>query len=151
MTKEEIKTLIETTLKELSLYSTEAVELLVGTCAQESSMGKYRRQIGGGPALGIFQMEPRTFNDIVENFLNYKKNLKEKVMTVSGITEFNPLDLLQNDKLATAMARIHYLRVSSPIPTTLEEQARYYKKYYNTEMGMATVEEYLRNYKKYCS
>lgn len=151
MTKEEIKTLIETTLHELSLYSTEAVELLMGTCAQESSMGKYRRQIGGGPALGIFQMEPRTFNDIVENFLNYKKNLKEKVMTVSGIKEFNSLDLLQNDKLATAMARIHYLRVSSPIPTTLEEQARYYKKYYNTEMGMATVEEYLRNYKKYCS
>lgn len=150
MTKDEVKNLIESTLRELNLYSKEAVDILMGTCAQESCMGKYRRQIGGGPALGIFQMEPRTFNDIVNNYLKYRDKLREKIKEVCGITEFDAYDLLTNDKLAAAMARVHYLRVPTPIPETLEEQASYYKKYYNTELGFAKVEDYIRNWKKYC-
>lgn len=49
-----IKNLITETLTELGLYSDDARDLLLGTCAQESAFGKYRKQLGGGPALGIF-------------------------------------------------------------------------------------------------
>jgi len=47
------------------------------------------------------------------------------------------------------MARIHYLRIADKIPSTLEGQAAYWKKYYNSEKGAGTVEEYIANYKKY--
>ena len=67
MNKVTLRNLITSVLKELNLHSDNAVNLLMGTAAQESHLGKYRKQIGGGPALGIFQMEPATFNDIVNN------------------------------------------------------------------------------------
>ena len=51
------------------LVSQEAENLLMGTAAQESALGEYIRQLGNGPALGIFQMEPETFDDIVRNYL----------------------------------------------------------------------------------
>lgn len=44
-----------------ALCSDAAVNLLLGTAAQESEFGKYIRQIRG-PALGVFQMEPATFD-----------------------------------------------------------------------------------------
>lgn len=47
--------------------SSSAVNLLLGTAAQESAFGTYLRQIGGGPARGVFQMAPATAKDIWEN------------------------------------------------------------------------------------
>ena len=84
-----MRELVEKTIREMGLYSPEAAELLLGTCAQESAYGKYRKQLGGGPALGIFQCEPATFNDIVDNFLNYKKELLVKVIEVSKVQQLN--------------------------------------------------------------
>lgn len=127
----------------------EAIELLMGTCAQESHLGKYRKQIGGGPALGIFQMEPATFNDIVANYLNNRIPLKEKILEIAGVREFNAKDLENNDRLATCMARVHYLRKPASIPAGLDGQAAYWKKYYNTVLGKGTEEEYKANYKRF--
>ena len=155
MESNELRNLIEEVLGELATlpsYPTinrkEAVELLLGTAAQESHLGKYRKQIGGGPALGIYQMEPATFDDIVKNYLSSKPVLKEKIIEVSGVTELNSKDLVNNDRLSTCMARVHYLRVKEGIPSSLDGQARYYKKYYNTYLGAATEQEYISNYKK---
>ena len=155
MESNELRNLIEEVLGELATlpsYPTinrkEAVELLLGTAAQESHLGKYRKQIGGGPALGIYQMEPATFDDIVKNYLSSKPVLKEKIIEVSGVTELNSKDLVNNDRLSTCMARVHYLRVKEGIPSSLDGQARYYKKYYNTYLGAATEQEYKSNYKK---
>jgi len=144
-----MKELIEDTIKRLDLYKPEVVELLLGTCAQESAFGKYRRQLGGGPALGIFQCEPATFNDIIENFLVYKSELMAKIIKISGVSRLNAKELIENDILATCIARVHYLRRKEAIPKDLEGQARYWKQYYNTPKGKGTVEEYIRNYKKY--
>lgn len=132
------------------MYSPYAVELLMGTCAQESAMGKYRKQIGGGPALGIMQIEPNTFHDVINNFLSYREEVAEKVKKACGVTSFNATDLVYNDKLSICFARLIYYRVKESIPATLEKQAAYYKKYYNTPLGKATEDEYIRNYNKYC-
>ena len=155
MEPNELRNLIEEVLGELATLPSypainrkEAVELLMGTCAQESHLGKYRKQIGGGPALGIYQMEPATFGDIVKNYLSSKPVLREKIMEVSGVKEFNSKDLVQNDRLSTCMARVHYLRVKEGIPSSLDGQARYWKKYYNTPLGAGTEQEYMSNYKK---
>lgn len=154
MTSNELRNLIEEVLRQLatlpsypSINRKEAVELLMGTCAQESHLGKYRKQIGGGPALGIYQMEPATFDDIVENYLSFNPSLKSKIMEASGVRELKAGDLVNNDKLSTCMARVHYLRVKEAIPSSLDGQARYWKKYYNTPLGAGTEEEYKSNYK----
>jgi hypothetical protein len=47
-----------------------AEELLLGTALQESGL-IYRRQLNNGPALGLFQMEPATHDDIWADFLTY--------------------------------------------------------------------------------
>ena len=58
MDPKQLKELIERVLRKVNLYSDAAVDLLMLTAAQESACGKYIRQLGNGPALGIFQMEP---------------------------------------------------------------------------------------------
>lgn len=55
--------IIEPVLSKLQLYSKDAEELLVFTCAAESLGGTLLHQIQG-PAVGIFQMEPNTYTDI---------------------------------------------------------------------------------------
>ena len=148
MEKKKLKEWITSVLKELNLYSGDAVNLLMGTAAQESHLGKYRKQLGGGPALGIFQMEPATFNDIVNNYLRYKPELASRIERVARISRFKAEDIENNDLLAICMARVHYLRVKEAIPSDLEGWARYWKRYYNTPLGKGTEEEFIANYKR---
>lgn len=149
MNKLTLKSLIASVLKELNLHSDNAVNLLMGTAAQESHLGRYRKQLGGGPALGIFQMEPATFDDIVKNYLRYKPELAARIERVARISRFKAEDLENNDLLATCMARVHYLRVREAIPSDLEGWARYWKRYYNTLLGKGTEEEFIANYKRF--
>ena len=141
--------LVNDTLKALNLYTEDAVELVLGTAAKESYYFQKRKQDGGGPALGVYQMEPDTFQDICINYLAYKPDLKARIMKVSGVTELKAADLETNDVLATCMCRVHYLRVKEPIPVDLQGWASYWKKWYNTPKGKGTDIEFMRNYKKY--
>lgn len=146
-----MRTLVRGTLHALEpeiKYSIEAENLICGTGAQESAYGKYRKQING-PALGIIQMEPATFNDIVNNFLRYHPNIADKIKQIAHVNVFSAADLVNNDKLAICFCRLQYYRQSAPIPTDLNAQAAYYKQYYNTPKGKATTDQYLENYKKY--
>ena len=135
----QLRDLIARVLIPMRLHSSEVVDLLMGTCAQESQMGTYLRQLGGGPALGIFQMEPSTFLDLRERYgIRYGM--------LSRVPEEQEWDL----KLAILMARIKYLSCPGAIPKDVERQARYWKQWYNTALGAGTVDEYLANYRKYC-
>lgn len=151
MNKEEWRCLIIMTLKEIGLYSTDAVELIMGTFAQESNF-KYTRQIGGGPALGYGQMELATFNDIVINYLRYKPGLMGKIIKACEIIAFEPQQLIDNKKLMVCMTRLHYLRVKEPLPSYKDVWAmgEYWKQWYNTPTGKGTVKEFVENYTKYC-
>ena len=44
------------------------------------------------------------------------------------------------------MTRIFYYRIPYEIPKSLEGQANYYKQWYNTPLGAATVGKYLANW-----
>ncbi len=126
-------------------YSVQAVELLLGTAAAESKL-KYFRQLGGGPALGLWQMEPRTERDIHENFLAFKPELKE---IVNGWRKNTPEEMATNHSYACAMARIHYFRVRVKLPMAgdLKGQAEYWKRWYNTYLGKGTPEHYIESWK----
>jgi hypothetical protein len=143
--------LVESTLKEIDLYSKNAEELLMGTAAQEGHMGEYRIQLGGGPALGIMQIEPTTHDDCWTNFLNYKHELKSRILTVSGLKEPSVEALQNNDIYSICIARVKYYRDREPIPDykDLEGLAKYWKRVYNSEKGKGKPEEFIKNYKKY--
>ena len=88
-----MRELVESTLKAIGKYSPDAANLILGTIAQESSFGKYRKQLGGGVALGICQIEPDTFNDCVNNYLRFRKDLAKFILSVCGVDSFNVNDL----------------------------------------------------------
>lgn len=131
-------------------YSRAAENLLLGTAAQESHMGRYLKQIRG-PARGIYQMEPGTYDDIWRSYLIYHPEM-EKVIESLILQNFTDSgQLAGNLYLATAMARIHYFRVSAPLPKVndLKGQANYWKFYYNTHRGRGTTREFMENYRRY--
>jgi hypothetical protein len=118
----------------------------MGTAAQESRLGKYIAQING-PAKGIFQMEPATEKDLW-NYIS-RKDLTDLIGSTSGVFGSNPLHLEGNLIYQIIIARIFYRRVKEAIPEGLVPQAKYYKKYWNTELGKATVDQYVKNYTTY--
>jgi hypothetical protein len=123
-------------LTDLDMWSPAAVILLLGTAAVESGL-KYIHQIGG-PALGIYQMEPATHDDIYFNYLKYQPGLEHRIRQYVP----RPLaaEMIYNMAYATAMCRLHYMRVREPLPLiTGEDMARYHKKYYNTVLGATDV------------
>lgn len=130
---------IRPVLDTLKLYSPAAEILLLGTALTESNL-RYVRQIKG-PAIGIYQMEPATHDDIWENFLRYKKSFAAMVANwmVPGIQ--GAAQMAGNTYYATAMARAHYARVKQalPSPSDYEALARYHKEHYNTALGATDI------------
>jgi hypothetical protein len=130
-------------------YNSEAaVQLLIGTAIQESRC-KYLVQIKG-PALGIFQMEPATHDDIFNNFLAYRPTLEETVLGFLG-KQRGAEQLIGNLYYAAAMCRVHYLRAPEALPVKddIVGMARYWKKWYNTPLGKGTETEFYKNYMEY--
>lgn len=148
--QQQLRGLIKYCLDGLGMYSKAAENLLMGTAAQESRLGTYIRQLGNGPALGIMQMEPATFNDIKNNYLHHRSELVSKILGISGCLRLMPEYLEWNMALAICMARIHYLRFPELIPVDLPGMAAYWKKYYNTPLGRGTEQEFIDNYNRYC-
>ena len=141
--------IIQPTLMQLGLWSVAAEELLLGTALIESNL-IHRRQIGG-PALSFFQMEPKTHDDIWENFLKYRAPLAGSIkQLLTSERDDKLVELEVNDKYACAMARVQYLRVSAPLPQTgdVAGMAAYWKQYYNTLRGRGEVPEYIRRWKE---
>lgn len=152
--KDQLRTLIiRPTLEYLGLWSEAAENLLMGTAAQESQLGTYIHQLGKGPALGIYQCEPATQRDIWENYLAHNTILHSKVSGLAAPVFLNSKDnqIVWNLAYATAICRVHYLRVPHPLPSAddVPGLAAYWKKYYNSILGAGTEEEFINNYNKY--
>lgn len=132
------------------LWSMPAEELLLGTAAQESHLGKYRRQIGGGPGTEIYQVELRTERSLWEDWIANRPSIAVMIMSISGVSKPDPLQLEFNLAYQTLMARLRYYAwVKAPIPESLVGQAIYWDQNYNCNPNYGTPEEYIANYKKY--
>jgi hypothetical protein len=147
--------IIRDALDPLKLYSVAAEELLVITAAQESLGGTYlwqndRLGFPKGPALGVYQMEPATYRDLFDNFLRYHKPLIERLGLRYELWDIpEPERMTWDMRYATQIARLNYYRVREALPQDLEGQLRYYKKYWNTELGKATIAETRGNYERF--
>lgn len=152
--KEFRESVIKPVLEKMGAESEAAEELLLGTALQESLFLRYRRQMGGGPAVSYFQMEPATHNDIWDNYLKYRKELAAMAISfLSSVSADKIAELESNDEYATAMARIHYMRVPASLPKAgdVSEQANYWKQYYNTSLGKGKPQEYIEKWQHYLS
>jgi len=142
---------IRPALVEINAYSNEAEELLFGICAVESLGGTYLKQVNG-PALGIYQMEPRTYNDLYHNYLKFRPEKLKKILKVNQYSCYpKPISLIYNLKFATQIARTQLLRFESPIPNykDVEGLARYWKNFWNTYRGKGNVEDFIDRYNRF--
>lgn len=138
-----------TAFEDFGLYSEATINLMLGTAITESKLSALL-QYGGGPALGLFQIEPLTLDDIYHRYLQRedKKELLQKVhqfMTARGIRE----QVISNLPFAVIMARVRYLMVPEALPSydDIDGLAKCWKKHFNTPGGKGETYEFVENYK----
>lgn len=134
------------------------VEMMLLTIAAESSF-THRKQIGGGPAMGLMQMEPATALDT----FRWLAPDRDRPITWSRLTQiwlglesvpfFRPTaeevswHLEHHDYFSLGIGRLHYRMFAEPFPDSLEDQARYWKQHWNTPAGAQTAEHAIRQWK----
>ncbi len=144
-TKDLLDEVIIPTLTKTGLCGYSAPYLVLGTFAVESLMGSYVQQVNG-PALGIGQMEPFTFDDLVDRRRKYIDKCGYNPNTITAD------DLIADNNLATLMTRLKYLDATERLPEPNPWQlGAYWKKYYNTELGKGTEEHFRDCYRKFVS
>lgn len=135
-------------LNEIGLHSDAAVNLLLGTALHESKL-KYVHQ-DGGPARGMYQMEPATLADLHINWLRYHKNNDLTGFSESGLLPTDP-ENLYNARYATAACRLQYYRKPEALPAAddLEGLAKYWKDHWNSHLGAGTEEQFIDAWHRY--
>ena len=144
---------IRPALKQMDLWSLSAEKLMVMIVSHESAGLKYKKQ-QNGPALSYFQIEPATFKDIWFRYLKARKHYKSLVAQfLPDDVEEDEIDLLKelqhNNKFAIAMARMKLFMIPETLPRVTDDEglSKYAKKYWNTHLGKATPEKYLKDFK----
>jgi len=126
--------------------SLDARMLKLSTAAIESNCGYYIKQVGG-PALGIWQMEPATHDDVWRNCDALKKprfamHIKKLMIKKSPLSVHK--NLIISPMYACAMARLKYSMDIEALPYHNDKKSvyEYYKWIYNTELGASTWDKF---------
>jgi len=137
-------------LSHLKLYSLAAEQLVLATAVHESHL-TYLRQIGGGPARGLFQMEPATHRDIWTRYLAYRPALAARTLMMRALWASTESQLVNNSAYACALCRIHYRRVRAPLPPAGDAAAiaAYWKQHYNTPRGAGSAALFIGSYQQF--
>lgn len=150
--------IIRPTLDELAkaeprINSDAAVALLLGTALCESELKFLRQRVDGGfgRAVSLYQIEPATHKD-VKRYLNERKpNLARRVFGLSTVIDPDDFELATNFRYATAIARIKFWMDPQPLPSAdnIRGLAGEYKRIWNTELGKATAQRFIKFYQQY--
>lgn len=138
------KVLCENLFNKWGIYSPYRVELHCMLVAHESQLGKHRKQVGGGPARGLHQIEGDTEDSIWNNSDKIKENAaKFGIVRNKGRGEI--------DDIYDLFVAAHYVMMDeNALPKTIETMADYAKSYWN-RTGKATPEKYLNDYNTWVS
>lgn len=143
----------------INLWSVAAEDLVLGTAVHESGGLKYFEQITGkddtklGPALGFFQIEVPTHDDLWRNFLNVPSRWMLRQNLVKLMTsEESARQLMTNLSYAAAIARLIYYRRPEALPAEgdIDGYAAMWKLAYNTKAGKGRPEQWARAYRAMC-
>lgn len=145
-------------LQRIDLWSQSAENLVLGTGLVESRLEYLDQTSNGivpGPAYGLFQMELLTHEDIWDNYLQFNPKLSLAVKLLSGWDQLNrpPVEeLWGNNFYSAAMCRVHYRRVSQPLPAADDAlgMAHYWKAHYNTYKGKGSAQDAYQKFLKVC-
>lgn len=141
---------VRPTLTAIGMHSTAAERLMLTAAIAESGL-RFLVQIGGGPALGVMQIEPATLDDIWGRYLCRKRpDLRakiERIMTPQPVEE----QVVTNLAFAVAIARVRYWMVPQAMPAADDADAMgaYYKRHYNTALGKADPAHFADLYRRY--
>lgn len=133
-------------------YAGQNAMLLVYRTGLVESKYQYIMQKGGSNiARGFWQCEPWVAVSLCNDYLKYREPLMKKVADICYLDWkyfLNPKEedwreILTTNLIAGIVAcRLHYWRVPKPMPKTLDEQAAYWKRWYNTTKGAGTEEHF---------
>lgn len=146
---------IRPTLRQIGLYSRSAERLVLGTAAVESDL-RFLRQHRDGPARGLWQMEPATYDSLWADLLALprRSDLRLRVLSLGPWSDAPPADRMVTDlALGAAMCRIRYLWDPHmlPQPDEIRQMAETWCRAYNTFKGKGTIEGYMSAWRRHCS
>lgn len=131
-------------------YQGAAYNLIRGTISAETqdATAKDNSWLAG---MGLTQFDKMPFYDVRDRALKY---LKKDILKIEkefhiNINEVEWEHLRYAPGLAIIFTALFYRLVPKKFPIELEEQATYWKKYYNTVHGAGTIDHYLKSYNKF--
>ena len=119
-----------------------AANILAYTFLAESGGGQYIAQLGGGPAIGPFQMETVTHDDCWTNFLHYQMILSSVGRNLACGAVPSAAQMAGNWSYAAFMARVKYIRSPLALPAANDAAGicNAHKAIYNTAGGATVVD-----------
>ena len=119
-----------------------AVALVLGTAAAESRLTALV-QHGGGPARGLYQMEPDTTRWLWGDYLARQPDLRERIQRLAAPGPDVDEQVAGNLYLATALCRLRYWTDPEPLPgVDCDALGEVWKRVYNTEAGAGTLDHW---------
>jgi hypothetical protein len=118
--------------------------LVMGTIANESLLGTWLVQ-EGGPALGLGQIEPATLTSLIAKLTAKETAALSTIATPASSTH----NVVANLPYAVALVRLFYWHNAPtplPVQATIAAIYAYYKQYYNTRGGAATLAGFTQNW-----
>lgn len=145
--------IIRESLKTAGWWSQAIENLILGTGLVESGLSKFV-QDGCGVARGVFQIEPKTYTDVISYI--ERDNDKVKIICTACNLGYLPNDVnavIWNLRFAVLITRMFYYRIVDALPKSEDAQGmyQYYKKFYNSSAGAATEDRDLPIFKQVCS
>lgn len=146
--------IIKPVLTALGMNSLSAVNLLLGTAAQESQMGHYivQQKIGFKGGIGIYQMQKPAFEMVWDRLIYSNPAMLARMRLLLNYNGKPPAERMASDiALATAMTRLYYYAINTALPEAddIVELAMYWKKFYNSPIGKGTEQQFVDNYHRY--
>ena len=140
----DIRKIIAWALKEMDLYSPQATDLVFKTGMAETGY-RHLKQMGNGPALGFWQVEPATIKDTMENYVKYRPELEKGLKKLGYSDNDMEYRVMSNIALQAVFCRLKYKRDKYALPLIgdLQGQAEYWKRVYNTHLGKGTIKHFI--------
>ena len=142
---------IEPTLRELGLWSASAERLMIGTALVESGLEEVVQR-NGGPARSFFQIEPGTFDDIVDRYLetDRRRDLRVKILGLVMPAFGRWEQITGNQRFACGVARVRYWMAPEPLPDVGDDEglAAYWKSHFNTYLGAGREAKFVQALRK---
>ena len=127
-------------LAAIGLSSPEAINLVTGTALAESG-GSYLHQLGTGPALGLWEVEPATLHDTYDRWLQVPAQAPLRALVTALLPVGADIEerALSDLRFGAVMCRLKYRMAPDELPSDAAGMAALHKSWYNTAGGAASA------------